>query len=172
MSKSKQHYDPLVEAIKQLLSESICECDDCEDCDEDDELVEACLSGDFTCEECPLEDCPFDDCPIKDCADCPYDDCPYDEEIEEEVERDLRVLPPVHRVYFNDRHTTIEWEDGAKTTVGCAKEQHFDEYAGFCAAFLKRVFGSSRAAIAYMNERKVVQPAAPRKVKKGGGKHA
>lgn len=67
-------------------------------------------------------------------------------------------VPGVRKIYFNNKHTTIEWADGEKTTVGCAKDQEFDEYNGFAAAVLKRMFGSSRAAVRYMNERKVVQP--------------
>ncbi len=75
-------------------------------------------------------------------------------------------LPHVRRIYFNNRHTTIEWEDGEKTTVGCIEGQEFDEYAGFGAAVLKRLFGSSRSAIRYMNEHKVVQPEQTKKNKK------
>lgn len=80
------------------------------------------------------------------------------------------AIPEVRKVYFNDRHTTIEWEDGVKTTVGCADGQQFDEYSGFGAAVLKRLFGSSTAAIRYMNERKEVQPSPGKKVKHPTGK--
>lgn len=69
-----------------------------------------------------------------------------------------RVIPPIRRIYFNNRHTTIEWSDGVKTTVGCIEGQEFDEYSGFGAAVLKRLFGSSREAIRYMNKHKEVQP--------------
>lgn len=68
-----------------------------------------------------------------------------------------REIPLVDKVYFNNKHTTILWADGEKTTVGCADDQQFDEYAGFAAAVLKRLYGSSRAAINCMNAHKVVQ---------------
>ena len=56
--------------------------------------------------------------------------------------------------------------DGVKTTVGCIDGQEFDEYGGFAAAVLKRLFGSSKAAIRYMDARKVVQPEPVKKAKK------
>lgn len=76
------------------------------------------------------------------------------------------AVPEVRKVYFNNKHTTIEWADGLKTTVGCIDGQEFDEYGGFAAAVLKRMFGSSKAAVRYMDERKVVQPESIKKVKK------
>lgn len=79
-----------------------------------------------------------------------------------------RTIPRIHKVYFNDRHTTIEWVDGTKTTVGCSKDQKFDEYSGFAAAVLKRMFGTSKKAIDYMNEHKEVQLPSKKKLKKRG----
>lgn len=78
----------------------------------------------------------------------------------------LRRVPEVRKIYFNNKHTTIEWADGVKTTVGCVDGQEFDEYAGFAAAVLKRLFGSSKAAVRYMDEHKVVQPEPAKKTKK------
>ena len=82
----------------------------------------------------------------------------------------FRAVPEIRKIYFNDRHTTIEWMDGEKTTVGCVEGQPFDEYSGFGAAVLKRLFGSSTAAIRCMNECKEVQPAPGKKVKPPTGK--
>lgn len=78
----------------------------------------------------------------------------------------VRAIPGIKKIYFNNKHTTIEWADGVKTTVGCIDGQEFDEYGGFAAAVLKRLFGSSKAAIRYMDARKVVQPEPIKKVKK------
>ena len=75
-------------------------------------------------------------------------------------------LPGIIKIYFNKKHTTIEWADGTKTTVGCIEGQEFDEYAGFTAALAKRLFGSSSAAIRFMNEHKEVQPEHVKKAKK------
>ena len=77
-----------------------------------------------------------------------------------------RAVPEIKKIYFNNKHTTIEWADGVKTTVGCIDGQEFDEYGGFAAAVLKRLFGSSREAIRYMEARKEVQPEPTRKPKK------
>ncbi len=78
----------------------------------------------------------------------------------------IKAIPEIRKIYFNNKHTTIEWADGEKTTVGCIEGQEFDEYSGFAAAVLKRLFGSSKAAIRYMDERKVVQPEQTKKIKR------
>ena len=75
-------------------------------------------------------------------------------------------IPRIKKIYFNNKHTTIEWSDGVKTTVGCIEGQEFDEYGGFTAALAKRLFGSSSAAIRFMNEHKEVQPEPVKKAKK------
>lgn len=77
-----------------------------------------------------------------------------------------RSIPEVKKIYFNSKHTTIEWADGTKTTVGCIEGQEFDEYGGFAAAVLKKMFGTSKAAVNYMNEHKEVQPEPSKKCKK------
>lgn len=104
----------------------------------------------------------------------------WEEKLEEDDQEDdweddeggmlFRAVPEIRKIYFNDRHTTIEWMDGEKTTVGCVEGQPFDEYSGFGAAVLKRLFGSSTAAIRCMNECKEVQPAPGKKVKPPTGK--
>ena len=76
------------------------------------------------------------------------------------------AVPEVEHVFYNGRHTTVVWEDGEKTTVGCMKNEPFDEYAGFAAAVLKRLYGSSTEAKRYLDERKVVQQIKERKEKK------
>lgn len=80
----------------------------------------------------------------------------------------FRAVPEVRKVYFNNRHTTIEWADGVKTTVGCIEGQEFSEYGGFAAAVLKRLYGSSREAVQAMNAKKEVQCAPVRKTRRAG----
>lgn len=80
-------------------------------------------------------------------------------------ENPSRAIPEIEKIYFNNKHTTIQWSDGTKTTVGCMEGQEFDEYSGFAAAVLKRLFGSSGAAYKYMNEHKEVQPVQTKKPK-------
>lgn len=78
-------------------------------------------------------------------------------------QKPIKVSRP-KRVFFNGGHTTIIWDDGSKTTVGVAPDETFDEYAGFCAAMVKKVFGSSREAQKFMDKIKIVQK--PKKEKK------
>lgn len=52
----------------------------------------------------------------------------------------------VESVIFSGPATTIIWSDNVKTTVKVSEGQEFDRYAGFCAAFVKRVYGSTSAA--------------------------
>lgn len=53
---------------------------------------------------------------------------------------------PIKRVIFNGNKTIVLWSDGTKTIVTCGEGDSFDEYAGFCAAVTKKVFGSTSAA--------------------------
>ena len=69
------------------------------------------------------------------------------------------------KVFFNGQHTTLLWHDGSKTTVGVAPDEVFDEYTGFCAAIVKKLFGSSREAKKYMDRVKTVQKPKAKKAK-------
>lgn len=62
------------------------------------------------------------------------------------------MVPTVSNVIFSGPATTIIWGDGEKTTVKVADGQPFDKYAGFCAAVVKRLFGSSAAAKKVMDD--------------------
>lgn len=53
---------------------------------------------------------------------------------------------PIKRVIFNGDKTIVLWTDGTKTIATCGEGDLFDEYAGFCAAVTKKVFGSTSAA--------------------------
>lgn len=74
------------------------------------------------------------------------------------------------RVFFNGDHTTVVWPDGEKTVVGVAPGEKFDEYTGFCAAIVKRLFGSSREAQKFLDKVKVVQKKKEKKKEKDARK--
>ena len=76
--------------------------------------------------------------------------------IEDDPSEPIDFSDLIEKVYVDGRHTTIEWADGVKTTVGCMEGDHFDEYAGFCAAFVKRLFGGSREARDTFKKHRVV----------------
>lgn len=52
----------------------------------------------------------------------------------------------VKEVIFNGNKTIVIWADGTKTIVGCGEGDSYDPYAGFCAAVVKYVFGSTGEA--------------------------
>lgn len=64
-------------------------------------------------------------------------------------------VPTVRKVYINGRYTTVEWEDGVKTTVGCSPDDPYSEYAGFAACVIKRLFGGSTTASRILRKTRV-----------------
>lgn len=80
------------------------------------------------------------------------------------VDNYTRFVKP-SKVFLNGSHTTIVWPDGEKTTVGVGPDT---EYAGFCAAIVKKLFGSSREAEKFLDKVKIVQKPKAKKVKAGG----
>lgn len=64
-----------------------------------------------------------------------------------------RQITP-RKVIFSGPKTIVIWEDGTKTIVGCAEGQEYDEYAGFCAALAKKIFGTTAKAKRMMNNRR------------------
>ena len=73
-----------------------------------------------------------------------------------EKKAETRFVKP-KQVFLNGNHTTIVWPDGEKTTVGVGPNTTYDEYAGFCAAIVKKLFGSSREAEKFLDRVKIVQ---------------
>jgi hypothetical protein len=74
-----------------------------------------------------------------------------------------RLLPPIRHVQFNEEtgHTAIVWDDGSEATVvRCGDSEEFEPYAGFCAAIVKKLFGSTTAAKRAMEELDVDKAAA------------
>lgn len=65
-------------------------------------------------------------------------------------------LPEIKQIYFNEKtgHTTIVWADGSESTVvHCLEGEKFERYMGFCAAIVKKLFGSTSAAKNLMEEK-------------------
>lgn len=66
-------------------------------------------------------------------------------------EKFLAVIPDasvlvddvIKQVIFSGPKTIILWKDGTKTITTCGDGDHYDEYAGFCAAVTKKMFGST-----------------------------
>lgn len=52
----------------------------------------------------------------------------------------------IKKVIFSGPKTIILWKDGTKTIVSCNEDDRYDEYAGFCAAVTKKVFGTTSNA--------------------------
>lgn len=52
------------------------------------------------------------------------------------------------KAWFNPPYTTVEFSDGSKVTVEQTdfEDSKFSEYAGYCCAVTKKLFGSSTAA--------------------------
>lgn len=69
------------------------------------------------------------------------------------------------QVFFNGNHTVLVWPDGTKTSVGLGPDAVYDEYSGFCAAIVKKLFGSSREAQKFLDKVKIVQKKKEKKKK-------
>lgn len=60
--------------------------------------------------------------------------------------RDLLPFPDVRKVIFSGPKTIVLWADGTKTIVSCGEGDTYDYYSGFCAAVVKKLFGSTTHA--------------------------
>ena len=49
----------------------------------------------------------------------------------------------VKSIKFDKKFTTVTWEDGTTTRVGCMLEDEYNKYEAFCAALAKRIYGST-----------------------------
>lgn len=71
----------------------------------------------------------------------------YEEKENIEMKEAKTVTPK--RINFrkknDDYYTDVLWEDGTVTVVKLREGEDFDEYAAFCAALAKKVFGSTNA---------------------------
>lgn len=64
--------------------------------------------------------------------------------------------PMPKKVIFSGGKTIVIWGDGTKTIVSCMEGDEFDEYSGFCAAVVKKLYGSTTRAKKIMNKNKKV----------------
>ena len=70
------------------------------------------------------------------------------------------------RVIFSGPKTIVFWLDGTKTIVSLMDGEEHDEYAAFCAAVVKKMFGQTHKAKKFLNSIKVVQePKSKKKTK-------
>jgi len=124
-------------------------------------------------EEIPFnEPCDSD----KACENCLYEDkCESDQDdswkIEFSVYDDDEVvplygIPDIDHVVFSEPATIVFWEDGTKTVVKCMKGERYERYAGFMAACMKKMFGSTSRAKSVMNYFTVEQAPKTEKKKK------
>lgn len=51
----------------------------------------------------------------------------------------------VEHIFYDDKATVVFWTDGTKTVVKCAEGTKYDEYAAFCIALAKKIYGSNSA---------------------------
>lgn len=64
------------------------------------------------------------------------------------------AVPEIKEVIFHDgTHTTILWEDGTATDVACGEGEQYNEYEGFCAAIVKKMFDGTGKAKRVMHEK-------------------
>jgi hypothetical protein len=61
----------------------------------------------------------------------------------------------VKKIIHSGRCTIVIWKDGSKTIVKQSENDDWDEYAAFCAAFCKKIFGST-SAVKRMIDKKTV----------------
>ena len=57
-------------------------------------------------------------------------------------EINIKNIPEVKKIIFNDPATIVYWKDGTKTVVKCQKGDYFDLEKGFAMAFLKKCWGN------------------------------
>lgn len=122
--------------------------------------------------EIPFAD--TDICPYEgDCSECPFEKACAEEFIgnsDDDGDDDdpaMWGIPDIVRVVFSDPATIVFWEDGTKTVVKCMKGERFERYAGFAAACMKKMFGSTSRAKAVMDSLAVESE--PKKAKRSKG---
>lgn len=91
-----------------------------------------------------------------DCDTCPhFDECYADEIYHDpdfDIEPEMWGVPDIRRIVFSGPATIVFWEDNTKTVVKAMAGEKVENYAGFAAACMKKMFGSTSRAKAIMNE--------------------
>lgn len=49
----------------------------------------------------------------------------------------------VKSIRFDQKFTTVTWNDGTTTRVGCMLADEYNRYEAFCAALAKKIYGST-----------------------------
>jgi len=117
--------------------------------DESDDLPftdDECADNATSCDGCAH----FDECMADEMYDVP--DFDVEGECYEAEEPPMWGIPDVRRVVFSGPATIVFWEDNTKTVVKCMAGEKFERYAGFAAACMKKMFGSTSRAKAVMEE--------------------
>lgn len=64
--------------------------------------------------------------------------------------RSIPQLPK--RIIFSGPKTIVFWHDDTKTIVSCAEDEEYDPYNAFCAAVVKKMFGTTSAAKSFLHK--------------------
>lgn len=75
---------------------------------------------------------------------------------EKKPQYDRHGFPQIEKVIHNNPKTVVIWSDKTKTIVSCGKDAEFDEYVGFTAAVMKKIFGSNTKVKKIMKAKTVV----------------
>lgn len=137
----------LENALSLLLGADVAVNDMSFDVDTDEGTCDIRISADVDGDDlaCDCDDDNDEEVCDGDCDNCVYADCDDD---------DVPCLgiPPIDNIIFNPPATIVLWCDGTKTVVKCMEGQKFERYAGFAAAVMKKLFGSSSHAKHVMEE--------------------
>ena len=77
----------------------------------------------------------------------------------------VRALFKPVRIWFTPGgYTTVEWSDGTKTTAHAENEETANQYCGFCACVVKKLYGNTTKAMKLMKDadEKAKEPAKKR----------
>lgn len=141
--------------------------------DDDDDIeidvdIDADVEVEIDDDELPFDEgCPDGSC---ECDNCKYFDECFADEIYHDPEdvQPMWGIPDIERVVFSGPATIVFWDDGTKTVVKAMKGEKIEHYAGFAAACMKKLFGSTSRAKAIMNECAVEEIPKPKKHKHEG----
>lgn len=110
--------------------------------DEDEEVPFSDISNDFVYGEVCTK------CMEKSCVGCPV----LNELDDYDSDPPMWGIPDIDRIVFSGPATIVFWVDGTKTVVKCMPGEKIERYAGFAAACMKKMFGSTSRAKAIMEE--------------------
>lgn len=76
-----------------------------------------------------------------------------------------KLVPTPKQVIFSGPKTIVIWPDDTKTIVSVGEGDEYDEYDGFCAAIVKKMFGSTHRAKKFLDSIKSKQVPKVKKAK-------